>query len=79
MADDTSMSLREAVGKVMSGEHADVLRESVALVVREVMEAEVAARAGTGRYERPPSGSLSATATGPWPQSRLWAGSSLSR
>jgi putative transposase len=54
MADDTSMSLREAVGKVMGDEHADVLRQSVALVVREVMEAEVGALAGAGHYQRSP-------------------------
>jgi|AutmiccommuBRH23_1029490.scaffolds.fasta_scaffold24138_1 transposase-like protein len=54
MADSKSMSLREAVGKVMGDEHADVLRESVAMVVREVMEAEIAARAGAGRYEQSP-------------------------
>lgn len=54
MADNQSMSLREAVGKVMCDEHADVLRESVALVVREVMEAEVAQRAGAGWYEHSP-------------------------
>ena len=54
MADNQSMSLREAVGKVMCDEHADVLREGVALVVREVMEAEVAELAGAGWYERHP-------------------------
>lgn len=54
MADDKSMSLREAAGKVMVDEHADVLRESVALVVREVMEAEVTRLAGAGWYERDP-------------------------
>lgn len=54
MADPKSMSLREAVGKVMGDEHADVLRESVAMVVREVMEAEIAACAGAARYEHSP-------------------------
>jgi putative transposase len=54
MADSKSMSLREAVGKVMGEEHADVLRESVTMVVREVMEAEIAARAGAARYEHSP-------------------------
>ena len=33
---------REAVEDLMRSEHVDVLRESVALVVRELMEAEVA-------------------------------------
>lgn len=36
----------------MGAEHADVLRERVAMEVREVMEAEVGARRGAGRYER---------------------------
>ena len=54
MADNQSMSLREVVGKVMCDEHADVLRESVAVVVREVMEAEVAHLAGAGWYEHHP-------------------------
>ena len=54
MADDQSMSLQGFVGKVMCDEHADVLRESVALVVREVMESEVALLAGAGWYERSP-------------------------
>lgn len=54
MADSKSMSLREAVGKVTGDEHVDVLRESVAMVVREVMESEIAARAGAGPYEQSP-------------------------
>jgi transposase-like protein len=54
MADNKSMSLREAAGKVMVDERADVLRESVELVVREVMEAEVTRLAGAGWYERDP-------------------------
>jgi transposase-like protein len=52
MADAESMSVREAAGKMLQQEHADVLREAVALVVREVMEAEVAAQVGADRYER---------------------------
>jgi putative transposase len=52
MADGQSMTVRQALGKVMSEEHADVLRESVRLVLREVMEAEVAELAGAERYER---------------------------
>src|SRR3954463_16272187 len=52
MADGQSMTVRQALGKVMSEEHADVLRESVKLVLRELMEAEVAELAGAERYER---------------------------
>ncbi len=48
MADNGSMSLREAAGTLMGQEHADMLRESVALVVREVMAAEVANLTGAG-------------------------------
>ncbi len=51
MADNQSMSMRDAACKVLGFEHVDVLRESVELVVREVMEAEVARLAGAERYE----------------------------
>jgi putative transposase len=46
------VALREALGKIMESEHADLLRESVALVVCEVMEMEACERAGAERYER---------------------------
>jgi hypothetical protein len=49
MADAESMSVREAAGKILGEEHADVLREVVLLVVRELMEAEVAAQIGAER------------------------------
>src|SRR3954462_12998586 len=45
---------REAVEELMRSEHVDVLREGVALVVRELMEAEVAAQIGAGLGERAP-------------------------
>jgi putative transposase len=45
---------REAVEQLMRSEHVDVLRESVALVVRELMEAEVAQQIGAGLGERAP-------------------------
>ena len=54
MADPYSMTLAEAAGKVLSTEHADVLREAVRLVLAELMEAEVAHAAGAGFYERSP-------------------------
>jgi putative transposase len=54
MADPYSMTLAEAAGKVLSTEHADVLREAVRLVLAELMEAEVAQAAGAGFYERSP-------------------------
>ena len=52
MADEGMVALREALGKIMESEHAHLLRESVALVVREVMELEACERAGAERYER---------------------------
>jgi putative transposase len=45
---------REAVEQLMASEHADVLRESVAFMVRELMEAEVAAQVGAELGERAP-------------------------
>jgi transposase-like protein len=52
MADPGMVALREALGKILEAEHADVLREGVALVYRELMEAEVAEQTGAERYER---------------------------
>ena len=46
MAEDQSLTAREAVREVLASEHADVLRESVALMIREIMELEVAQLAG---------------------------------
>jgi putative transposase len=45
---------RGAVEEIMQSEHADVLRESVAWAVREIMEAEVAAQVGAELGERAP-------------------------
>jgi transposase-like protein len=52
MADTGSLGVRAELGKVLESEHADLLREGVALVLREVMEMEVARLAGGERYER---------------------------
>jgi transposase-like protein len=52
MADEPSIALPEELGKLMAREHADVLREGVELILRQIMEAEVAASAGAARYER---------------------------
>lgn len=49
---EKSMSLDELVRKLMGDEHADVLRETLAWFVRELMEAEVTAQIGAGRHER---------------------------
>lgn len=52
MTDPLSLDVRAELGKVLTDEHADILREGVALVLREVMEMEVARLAGGDRYER---------------------------
>ena len=52
MADPGSLGVRAELGKVLESEHAELLREGVALVLREVMEMEVARLAGAERYER---------------------------
>lgn len=49
---EKSMSLDELVRKLMGDEHADVLRETLAWFVRELMEAEVTAQIGAGLHER---------------------------
>jgi putative transposase len=52
MADKPSIALPEELGKLVAREHADVVREGVELILRQIMEAEVATSAGAGRYER---------------------------
>jgi hypothetical protein len=52
MADLSSMTVSEAAGKMLTGEHADVVREAVRLVLAELMEAEIGEFAGAARYER---------------------------
>src|ERR1700761_9002848 len=54
MAEGRSLTAREAVEGVLASEHADVLRESVALMVRDIMELEVAQLAGAELGERAP-------------------------
>ena len=51
---ETSMSLDELVRKLMGDEHADVLRETLAWFVRELMEAEVGTQIGAGLHEKSP-------------------------
>jgi putative transposase len=46
MAEERRMTAAQVVDKMMSSEHADVVRESVAWVVAELMEAEVAGQIG---------------------------------
>jgi putative transposase len=51
MAEKGRMTAVELVDKLMGSEHADVVRESVAWLVAEVMEAEVAEQIGAGLGE----------------------------
>jgi transposase-like protein len=46
------MTPADVVARAMSGEHGDLLRDAVAMVVRELIEAEVAQLPGAGRGER---------------------------
>jgi transposase-like protein len=54
MADTPTMSAQELVRKVLSDEHADLVREGLVFLCREIMEHEVAAKAGAGYLERSP-------------------------
>jgi len=51
MADSESMTTAEVVAKTLITEHADFLRDAVALVARELMEVEISAEIGAGRGE----------------------------
>ena len=48
MAEVQSMTVADVVAKTMDGRFEDFVREAVALVARELMEAEVSAEAGAG-------------------------------
>jgi putative transposase len=54
MAGSESLTAREAASNVLAIEHADILRESVALMVHQIMEAEIAQLAGAEHGERAP-------------------------
>ena len=54
MADRPRMTATQLANKLLADEHPDVLRESVAWAVREIMESEVAARVGAELGERAP-------------------------
>jgi putative transposase len=51
---ETSLSLDELLRKLMGDDHADVLRESLAWFVRELMEVEVATQIGADLHEKSP-------------------------
>ena len=54
MAEGPRMTAAQLTDKLLASQHADVLRESVAWMVAELMEAEVAAQAGAELGERTP-------------------------
>ena len=54
MAEGHSMTVADVVAKTMDGRLEDFVREAVALVVRELMEAEVSVEVGAGRGEVAP-------------------------
>lgn len=51
MAEGQSMTTQEVVEKVMHSEHADFLREAVAMVAAQLMEAEIAEEIGAAKGE----------------------------
>jgi putative transposase len=51
MAESQSMTSAGVVAKALIEEHADFLRESVAMIAAEIMEAEIARQIGAGRGE----------------------------
>jgi putative transposase len=54
MAEGKSMTVKQVAREVLADEHADVLRESVRLVVQELMELEVSELIGAAHGERNP-------------------------
>lgn len=54
MAEDHSMTAAERAAKTLLTEHADILRDAVAMVVAELMEAEISAEIGAAHGEVAP-------------------------
>ena len=54
MAEGSRMTAAQVADKLLASEHADVLRQSVAWMVAELMEAEVAAQIGAELGQRTP-------------------------
>ena len=54
MAETRRMTVEQVVGYLLEGEGLDVLRESLAWVVQQLMEAEVSQLIGAGHGERAP-------------------------
>jgi hypothetical protein len=56
MAEGQRMTAAELAAKVMAGEHGDFVRDAVALVAHELMEAEITGQIGAGHGEAARSG-----------------------
>jgi transposase-like protein len=54
MAESQSMTTAEVVARTLITEHSDFLRDAVAMVARELMEAEISGQIGAGRGEVSP-------------------------
>ena len=54
MAEGHRMTAADVVAKVMAGEHGDFVREAVALIAHELMEAEISAEVGAELHEVSP-------------------------
>jgi putative transposase len=54
MAEGQMMTAADVVAELMGGEHGDLLRDAIALVCREVMDAEITAQVGAEHGERSP-------------------------
>src|SRR5256884_9919047 len=55
MAEGHRMTAAELVAKVMAGEHGDFVREAVALIAHELMEAEISTEVGAELGEVSPA------------------------
>ena len=55
MADPHNLSSDALVRKVLSDDHADLVREAVSFLCHQIMEAEVSAQIGAGLGERAPT------------------------
>ncbi len=63
MAESQSMTTAEVVAKTLIDEHADFLREAVAMVAAQLMEAEITEEIGARRGEVSADGRPTETAT----------------
>lgn len=67
MAESQSMTSAGVVAKALIEEHSDFLRESVAMIATQIMEAEIERQIGAGKGEVSEEDRPTATATGSGP------------